>query len=82
MMQPNEELKPPPPPPPPPPRSLLPRPLAAGGGPRRPSSWRHPGGTVSEAEECELVEAGAAEGKRAEEKKRRQHRGENKYLVA
>ena len=29
-------------------------------GPRRPSSWRHPGGTVSETEESEFAEAAAA----------------------
>ena len=27
------------------------------GGPRRPNSWRHPGGTVSETEESEFSEA-------------------------
>ena len=29
------------------------------GGPRRPNSWRHPGGTVSETEESEFSEAEA-----------------------
>ena len=40
----------------PPRSSILRRPLGCG-GPRRPNSWRHPGGTVSETEECELSEA-------------------------
>lgn len=45
-------------PPRPPPSSSLRRPFI--GGPRRPNSWRHPGGTVSETEESEFSEAEAA----------------------
>ena len=35
--------------------------------PRRPSSWRHPGGTVSETEESEFAQAAADEAAEYEE---------------
>ncbi len=52
---PNPEFRLPPRPP-----TSLGRPFI--GGPRRPRSWRHPGGTVSETEESEFSDAEAGGG--------------------
>ena len=69
---PNPEFRLPPRAPPPPPSTSADGDAAASssvrpfGAPRRPNSWRHPGGTVSETEECEFTEeaeAAAASGR-------------------
>ena len=44
-------------------------------GPRRPSSWRHPGGTVSETEESEFAEAAAAAAAQQEKAATERERG-------